>query len=138
MFYRFLENYWNYIDFNRLTPALPLKHKFWPTFLLITLFVISLSQKKWFWRFFNLQHGWQFFMNMSHLPVPCSEMPTFIKQMQVKCELSFAEWANQLCIRTSKMGWGSKALKAWTIWAQFIPRYYLWSKSTIAAKHFFQ
>ena len=45
MFYHFLENYWNYINFKRLTPVLPLKHKFSPVFLLITLFVISLSQK---------------------------------------------------------------------------------------------
>ena len=46
-----------------------------------------------------------------------AEMPTIRNQMQLKCELSFAECGSQPDVRTSKRGPGSKALKAYTTWA---------------------
>ena len=46
-----------------------------------------------------------------------TKMPSSGNQMWVKCETCFAEWVNQPGVRTSKRGRGSKALKAYIIWA---------------------
>ena len=46
-----------------------------------------------------------------------TKMPRSRNQVRVKCEPSFAEWVNQPGVRTSKRGQGSKALKAYIIWA---------------------
>ena len=48
-------------------------------------------------------------------------MSTFRNQMRLKCELSFAEWINQLgslgALKPPKWSRGSKSLYAFAVWA---------------------